>query len=90
MASVYTVTAANVGGSITGEVAIEVKGVAAPPATPVVMTPAYVTANQTGYSASVDAQSNSNYAWTIANGTITAGQGTTSITFTAGLLAPRP
>src|SRR5664279_2102264 len=56
----------------------------AAPTTPVVTAPAYVTALKAGYIASVTAQSNSTYAWTITNGTITAGAGTISITFTAG------
>lgn len=50
---------------------------------PVVTAPAYVTASQGGYIASVPL-SPSTYAWSITNGTITAGQGTASITFTVG------
>ncbi|WP_291270410.1 beta-propeller fold lactonase family protein [Geothrix sp.] len=58
--------------------------IVAAPATPTVTAPAYVTAGQTGYTASVPAQAGSSYAWTVTNGTVTAGGGTASITFTAG------
>jgi len=62
--------------------------IAAAPTTPVVTAPAYVTASQAGYTASVPAQAGSTYAWTLTNGTITAGATSTSITFTAGATGP--
>jgi hypothetical protein len=52
--------------------------------TPVITTSANVSAGATGLTASVQAQANSSYAWTITNGAITAGGGTNTITFTAG------
>jgi hypothetical protein len=58
--------------------------IVAAPATPVVTAPANVTAGQAGYTATVPAQSGSTYAWTVTGGTITAGAGTDSLTFTAG------
>jgi hypothetical protein len=42
--------------------------------------------NTAGYVASVAAQSGVTYTWTISNGTITAGQGTTQIAYTSGNL----
>ena len=58
--------------------------VIAAPVTPVVTAPASVTAGQGGYVASAPAQTGMTLAWSITNGTITAGAGTTSITFTPG------
>ncbi|WP_306590119.1 hypothetical protein [Geothrix sp. 21YS21S-4] len=55
-----------------------------PPIEPTVTAPALVAANGTGYAASIPAQANCIYAWTIAGGTITAGAATPSITFSAG------
>jgi sugar lactone lactonase YvrE len=54
------------------------------PNTPVITVAPNATAGATGLSASVVAQPGSTYAWTIANGTITAGGATNQITFTAG------
>ena len=58
--------------------------VVAPPATPVITAPTYVTTNQAGYVASVPVQGTSTYAWVLSGGSITAGNGTASITYTAG------
>ncbi len=55
------------------------------PAAPVVTAPATVGAGSPNRTASVPAHAGSIYAWTIGNGTITAGQGTSQITFTAGV-----
>ena len=54
----------------------------AAPATPVVTVAANVTAGLAGYTASVPAQSGMTFAWTVTGATVTAGAGTTSITFT--------
>jgi sugar lactone lactonase YvrE len=54
------------------------------PTMPVILVQPNVTAGATGLSASVLAQAGSTYAWTITNGTITAGATTNQITFTAG------
>jgi hypothetical protein len=54
------------------------------PVTPSVAAAAFVTASRPGYAASVASQPGSSYAWTIAGGAITAGDGTTAVTFTPG------
>ena len=54
------------------------------PPTIVITAPATVGAGSPNQIASVPAHAGSTYAWTITNGTITAGQGTSQITFTAG------
>jgi len=78
----YTLTLTNAAGtSIVQSLTVTV---AAVPVAPAILAPAYVTANQAGYSASVPLQVGCTYAWTIANGSITAGTTTPSITFTAG------
>lgn len=56
------------------------------PAAPVISVPAAVPAGGTGRVASVPAVAGSSFTWTIANGTITSGQGTNQITFTAGVM----
>ena len=52
--------------------------------TPVISVPTYVTANATGLKATVPAQADCTYAWTVTGGTVTSGAGTHQITFTAG------
>ncbi|HET7452092.1 MAG TPA: PKD domain-containing protein, partial [Thermoanaerobaculia bacterium] len=59
--------------------------VADPPAAPAITAPSTAKANQTGLKAAVASHAGSRYTWSISNGTITAGQGTSGITFTAGL-----
>ena len=54
------------------------------PATPVITAPATAAAGGTGLAASVPDQAGASFAWTINNGTITAGASTRSITFSAG------
>jgi len=54
------------------------------PATPVISSPATALAGQAGLAASVTANAGSTYAWSIWNGTITSGQGTSEISFSAG------
>jgi hypothetical protein len=54
------------------------------PATPVVTADATVVAGATGRVASVPDHVGSTYAWGVTNGTITSGQGTSTITYTAG------
>jgi hypothetical protein len=58
--------------------------VKATPAIPIITAPAVVGAHSPGRIASVPAHAGSSYAWVIGNGTITSGQGTSQITFTAG------
>ena len=75
-----TVTSA-AGCTAAGGAAVAIN--ALPPA--VVTAPAAVCSASSGNSASVpDAGPGASYAWTIANGIVTAGLGTNSITFTAG------
>jgi hypothetical protein len=50
----------------------------------VIAAPSAVGAGSPNRTASVASHAGSTYAWTIGNGTITAGQGTSQITFTAG------
>jgi hypothetical protein len=55
------------------------------PATPIVTIAAKATAGKTGLVASTQDQgAGTSYTWSVANGTITGGQGTRSITYTAG------
>jgi RHS repeat-associated protein len=49
-----------------------------------VTTPAALTANTAGYTASVPAQTGAAYQWTITGGTITAGASTNAVIFTTG------
>lgn len=73
-------------------------GIAAPACTPatttIVTLPTIATITASGgasgasLTASVPAQATCTYAWTVSNGTITAGQGTVSITYTAGSAGP--
>ncbi|MEO6326675.1 MAG: fibronectin type III domain-containing protein, partial [Thermoanaerobaculia bacterium] len=80
----YSLTSASDGvgtASVSGSATISVNPV---PATPEIAAPSSVLPNQTGYKASIPANPGSNYQWSISTGTITAGAGTSSITFTAG------
>jgi 6-phosphogluconolactonase (cycloisomerase 2 family) len=55
------------------------------PATPIISAPAYVDPIQSGLTASVPSQATGLiYTWAISNGSITAGNGTRSITFSTG------
>lgn len=56
----------------------------ATPVAPKITAPSTAKADQTGLGASVANDAGSRYSWSIQNGTITAGQGTSAITFTAG------
>jgi uncharacterized protein (TIGR03437 family) len=57
----------------------------AAPSTTITSTPAQVCANSTSNTASVpDAGAGASYMWTVSGGTLTGGQGTRSITYTAG------
>jgi len=54
------------------------------PATPVISAPASARPNQSGLTASVANHAGSRYSWSISNGSITAGQGTSQTTFSVG------
>jgi hypothetical protein len=80
----YEVTAANVAGSTTVSVTLAVND-QAPGGTPAVTLPQFVTAGATGRVANTkDLGDGTTYEWIVDGGTITAGQGTASVTFTAG------
>ncbi|MCE1229625.1 MAG: hypothetical protein LWX11_09105, partial [Firmicutes bacterium] len=79
----YTLTVTNTAGAFVTSATTVL--VVPPPTTPTIMAPALVTSGQGGYAASVPSQgTGSTYAWTLTNGTITAGSGSHAITFTAG------
>jgi PKD repeat protein len=59
--------------------------VSGPPPAPAITAPSSAKANQTGLKAALTSHPGSRYTWSVSNGTITAGQGTSQITFTAGL-----
>jgi len=69
--------------SINGTATTSVECDGPPSAIAPIAAPSEVCAGSTGNSASTSA-TGSSYTWTITNGIITAGQGTASITFTAG------
>ena len=90
--SITNVTSANTG---TYSVSVTLGGCASPvatttvvmapdPPTPNISAPATVSSGASGFVASVADHVGSSYTWTIINGSITSGQGTTQITFTAG------
>ncbi|MEO6323819.1 MAG: PKD domain-containing protein [Thermoanaerobaculia bacterium] len=79
--SVTTVTDANGSTAGTGSATITVKP---SPAQPSITAPVGANPGQTGLTAAVLPHAGSTYAWGISNGVITAGNGTSSITFTAG------
>src|SRR5205807_604849 len=76
--SVTVTTSAGCSGSASKNVAVS----SAP--TPAITAPASVCANSTGNNASTSVVGGATYAWTISGGTITAGQNTNAITFSAG------
>jgi uncharacterized delta-60 repeat protein len=84
----YLITGANATGSTSCDfVTAVVPSAIQPPATPVVTAPAYATTGQMSLQASTQDQGTANgmtYTWTLTNGTLTGGQGTRAITFTAG------
>jgi hypothetical protein len=80
----YSVVVSNAGGCVSDPSASVTVTVNPAPATPVITAPTTVGAGSPNRTASVPAHAGSTYAWGITNGTITAGQGTAQITFTAG------
>jgi len=86
-ATAYTVTGTNTGGTASSVLTLTVNPPA--PAIPVIGVAGTVTAGSPGLTASTPDQGPwMNYAWTVANGTLTGGQGTPAITFTAGQAGP--
>lgn len=77
----FTLTVTNAAGTpVTQSVTVNVVATATQP---VVTAPANVTASQAGYIASIVSQAGSTYDWSLSGGTITSGQGTASIIWTA-------
>jgi hypothetical protein len=76
----YSVTASN--GSCSASDNHTVTITAAPPA--VITAPSSASPNQSGLAASVGVVPGATYVWSITNGTIDSGNGTSAITFTAG------
>src|SRR6185369_5086952 len=71
-------------GAKSGNVAQAQIEVGAIPPAPAITAPSSVKAGQKGVTASVSGHAGSHYTWSISNGTITAGQNTAQIAFTAG------
>jgi len=76
----FLLTVTGDGGSAARTVTVKV---VPPPAAPTIDASATVMAGGAGYTASVPLQDGMTYDWTIAGGTITKGQGTAEITFSA-------
>jgi hypothetical protein len=76
----FTLTVAGDGTSVTRSATVQV---VPPPSAPVITASAGILAGGAEYSASVPLQFATTYDWTIAGGTITQGQGTAEILFTA-------
>ena len=81
----YSVAVANAGGCVSSPSSPVTVTVNPVPAAPDITAPTTVGAGSPNLTASVPNIMGSTYAWTIGNGTITAGQGTSQITFTAGV-----
>jgi len=58
---------------------------ASPPSAPTITAPSTARPNQTGMTAVVASHTGSRFSWSISNGVITAGQGTSNVTFSVGL-----
>ena len=81
-ATQYTVTGTNSGGTATASFFLAVLD---QPVTPTVGLATFLSAGKAGLGASTQDQGQGMiYTWTLTGGTLTAGQGTPSITFTAG------
>lgn len=80
----YSVVVSNASGCVSDPSASVTVTVNPVPATPVITAPATVGVGSPNRIASVPAIVGATYAWSITNGTITGGQGTNQITFTAG------
>ena len=84
----YEVTASNPAGSTSVTLTLTVNA-PAPGAKPVVTLAPFFTANRSGLAASTQNQgADATYEWTLQGATLTAGQGTPAITFTAGSPGP--
>jgi len=75
-------TVSNAYGSASAQDQVQV--LANAPLTPVITAPSQTHAQSLANSASVPAQANCTYAWSVTGGTLVSGQGTQAITFNAG------
>jgi PKD repeat protein len=74
--------------TMTGNKTVTATFTTIPPPDCTITAPSSVYANSIGNTASVPPAGGATYTWTITNGTITAGQGTRSITWRAGTISP--
>ncbi len=81
---VASLTATCSRGATSKNVAQAQVSVGANPAKPTITAPSTAKQLQSGLTASVVSHAGSRYSWAITNGTITAGAGTSKITFTSG------
>ena len=79
--TVFTLTVIGTGGTASRTATVHVAPV---PARPVLTLPAAAVAGETGCTASTPTVAGLTYAWSVAGGELTAGDGTGQITFTAG------
>jgi parallel beta-helix repeat protein len=75
-------TVSNSAGSASGSLSLPVASGVVRPSTPVVTAASPVVTGTSGHTASIPAQGGCTYAWSITNGSIQSGQGTTAITYT--------
>ncbi len=80
----YTLTVASSSGCVSTNGPTVTVTVNPTPGTPVITAPSNVNPGDAGLTASVTNHAGSTYAWSITDGTITAGNGTNQISFTAG------
>jgi hypothetical protein len=79
----YSLVVTGAGGCVSTNTATA-SVVNAKPATPVVTAPATAFAGHARLAASVESHAGASYQWSVTNGSITSGQGTSQITFAAG------
>jgi hypothetical protein len=84
VSSVFVTTATSNNSTATVTSPIAVVGVGAGVTQPVVTLGATYTAGKTGIAVSTAAQAGATYEWSVTNGSVTAGAGTSAITVTAG------
>ncbi|MFZ2489932.1 MAG: hypothetical protein WA208_00470 [Thermoanaerobaculia bacterium] len=86
-AGTYSVRVTHAGGCSARSADVTVV-VNASPVTPVITAPGSVCASSRGHVATVPAQSGATYEWSLANGTIVSGAGSSSVTFDAASTGP--
>ena len=81
----YSLTVADALGCVSTNTSTVTVTVDPKPSPPAISAPSSVQPGATGLTASVASHAGSTYAWSISDGSITAGNGTSQITFTAGV-----